>query len=465
MGDASQLNQRRRRRSALRAAGLGLLFAAGCDEYVGCAPVLTTEAGQLELHDQVVTVGACRRLRAPAPLVEGARWCPAVQCHPDVPGCENDDDEKLPDEVVAACFETTLSGPVEAEDPCLRMTGPGQAVWTFTARDCPARDVGYAPEDDRYAWSIVAWEEVDAHFESPGDAFARDGLVDGNGDPLPTEDALAPGDVAQVLADVEVPLAVVLRHPEHDAAVGWNPEDWDAAVTDSSGGDVAVRWEPSGVAWVRADAAAQGTVVVSRSDDPSRTWTVGTVRGVAEANLVELEVVVGHAPPQGEDGEGPPGPPAGARAVLRTGDGTPVYGAPVRWTVTDGALPLWRDETMPWTGDYVALAERDGAACHDAPDQTLELEAAVEARFGPLSDRATMTWIVEPPDAGLLQGLAELFGRGPEPPPQSERCAGPGFDELGGCGGCRQGSGGAPALLLLPLWWLFRRRPWQPAQA
>ncbi|MBL4686838.1 MAG: hypothetical protein JKY37_19730 [Nannocystaceae bacterium] len=408
-----------------------LVGVGACDEYVGCAPVLTTQDGQLEFHDQAITVGACLRLRHPAPLLEGARWCPAVRCGTDVEGCEDDDDEKIPDAAVAACFDSELSGPVLEESPCLRMSGPGEASWVFTAVPCAASDRGYAPASDHIEWSVLSVDEVSAHLQSPGDAFALRSLLDVNGDPLSDGDALAPGDIAHAVAGSPVPFAVVLRHPDHDAAVGWNPTNWEIEVEATTGPAPKVEFEDLGLLTVTIDAGAEARISIVPGPDAmvQRTIEVGVVAGVAAEDLVSLEVLAAYAPAP-EDSDLVHGPVAGARAIVRDDRGVAVYGAEVTWSVLDGALPVWRDASIAWTADYVALAERDGASCHEPPERSQRYDATIEAQLGDLSGLASVSWTELPPESGLFGGLGELFS---DPPGDSENCLGPGFPAAGGC--------------------------------
>ena len=76
----------------------------------------------------------------------------------------------------------------------------GEATWSFAAMPCAAQQDGYEPADDRIGWSVVGVDGITAHLESPGDSFALGSLVDEEGEPLPDDDALAPGDVAYAVA-------------------------------------------------------------------------------------------------------------------------------------------------------------------------------------------------------------------------------------------------------------------------
>lgn len=447
---------RRPRRPAI--IFFALIGVGACDEYVGCAPVLTTQDGQLEFHDQAITVGACQRLRQPAPLLEGARWCPAVRCGTGVEGCEDDDDEKLPDAAVAACFDTELSGPVLEESPCLRMSAPGEASWVFTAVPCATSERGYVPADDRIEWTVLSVDEVSGHLQSPGDAFALRSLVDANGDSLSDDDALVPGDIAHAVAGSPVPFAVVLGHPDHDAAVGWNPTNWDIEVEATMGPAPEVVFEDLGLLTVTIDAGAEARISIVPGPDAMvhRTIEVGVVAGVAVEDLVSLEVSAAYTPAP-EESDLVHGPVAGARAIVRDARGVAVYGAEVTWSVLEGALPVWRDASVAWTADYVALAEPDGASCHEPPERTQRYDATIEAQLGDLSGLASVSWNELPPQSGLFGGLGDLFS---DPPSGSDNCLGPGFPAASGCGCTTTGRSpaGLGMFVLLALGLVRRRR-------
>jgi hypothetical protein len=165
------------------------------------------------------------------------------------------------------------------------------------------------------------------------------------------------------------------------------------------------------------------------------------VRAVAADELASMSIVVGYA----REDEGRHGPPIGARAVLRTDDGTAVLGAEVQWEVTEGALPLWRDAELAWDPDYVALMDREGQACHAPPDRPTEYVATLVARHGELEASETMRWVARPPDESATEEIEEWFtGENHE---DSELCEGPGFPGEGcGCDASRPGRGAALVL-------------------
>jgi hypothetical protein len=441
----------RTRVSPWRIAAALALLAAACDDHIGCVPVLRTEAGELELHETGAVAGACRRLREPGPLLVGTRLCPRLECGEDVAGCADADGEKIDSARVAACFSGAVSGPAALDGDCLVADGPGEITWTFTAQPCAARLDGYAPADDRLVLPAVDLVGVTAHLESPGDAFAVRSLVAADDGPLPEEPRLLPGEVAHVVADTEVPLAVVLRHPDHGQPVAWNPDAYTLEVETIAGADASVRFDALGVATIALPSASTARLALRRGD---AVVPVGDVTGVAASDLVSLEIVAGFLPPR-EEGEGH-GPPAGARAVLRTAEGTPVYGAEVEWAVEDGALPLWRDADRGWPADYVALADEEGRTCADPPKRTGTRRATVSAAFGDLSADVELSWSEPGEENPVLSQIAEFFGRDGDE--RSPHCEGPGFGS--GCG-CRTDDARGPGLsitLLLLAWAGFSRR-------
>ncbi|HET6585201.1 MAG TPA: hypothetical protein VFG69_17205, partial [Nannocystaceae bacterium] len=335
---------------------LGALVLVACHEHVGCTPVLTGEESQLQFHDVVLVADACDRVHGVRALVTGSRFCPTIGCHPDVPGCGEDDDALTSDEV-RACYDDTIAGPVEAtDDGCIVAMAPGELDWSFTPVDCPAAANGYVPAADRLRLPIVAVDEVTAWLEAPGDAFAMRELVTATGDPFPDDAQLGPGREALVLADVRVPFAVVLGHPDQPDPVAWNPDAW-TIVADG----VDVEWKAHGVVELALSAGAAVELAIHRADDDV-TIPVGRVRGIAADAIATLDLVVGFA--RDDESRAGHSAPIGARAIARTSDGAPVWGVPIEWQVTRGALPVWRDADLPWSADYVALMDRDGRACH-----------------------------------------------------------------------------------------------------
>ena len=257
-----------------------------------------------------------------------------------------------------------------------------------------------------------------------------------------------------------MPFAVVLQHPDHEAAVGWNAPFWDVTAEAVTGPEPEVRWEDLGLVTVTLAAGAEARLSLVPGPDAGvdRTIPIGTVIGVAPDDLSSLEVVAAFAPSPDESGL-KHGPVAGARAIVRTAGGEPVYGADVQWEVLEGELPLWRDEAAPWTADYTALAELDGAACHDAVERPRTFEAVVEASLGDLSDEVRVQWTEAPPDEGLFGSLGDLFDKD-DPPPKSTHCQGPGFpDEGRGCGCTAQNAKSTPTIAgMLLLLVALRRR-------
>lgn len=415
------------------------LVLVACHEHVGCTPVLTGGASQLQFHDVVLVADACDRMHAARALVTGSRFCPTLGCHPDVPGCGEDDDA-LTTEQVRACYDDTLAGPVETTaDGCIVAMAAGELDWSFTPIDCAAMANGYMPAADRLRLPIVAVEEVTAWLEAPGDAFAVRELVTDTGDPFPDDAQLpsrpsgpdGPGREALVLAGERVPFAVVLGHPDHADPVAWNPDAWTIEA-DGAG----VEWKAHGVVEVTLSAGASVELAIHRAADDV-TIPVGTVRAVAADAIASLDVVVGFA----RDDDAPDGHrmPIGARAVARTVDGAPVWGIPVEWEVTEGALPVWRDAALPWSSDYVALMDREGRACHAPPEHATTYDATIVARWGNSSSRPSgpdfqietpMRWREEGIDESAAEEIKKWFTG--EDHEDADACEGPGFPS-GGC--------------------------------
>ncbi len=440
----------RARRAGARRLGLVLLLLAACDDYLVCIPTLKSERGQLALQDYDVVRGPCGRLREPAPLLVGTRWCPVLTCDADQPGCVIDESSgrRLDPDDVAACFEHAITG-ATPDGACLVVEAPGELRWTFTPTDCPAQALGYAPLEDSLTLPVVDASEVFAHLDVPGDAFARRALVAADGEPFPEALQLEPGAVIHVLADHELALAGVVTHPEL-GDVGWNPP---AFVAHATVDDVerAVELDALGLVRVTLGASEQMELWLERGDE---TLALGEIEGVAADELTALEVIAGFT------SDDDPRIPAGARAVAWAGERI-VYGVPVDWSVTEGVLPLWRDPERAWSPDYIALVDEDGLRCHSPPEERrTEYRARVRATFAELEAEVVLEWAENPEEAGSIEQeiLEGLRGKGTE---RSPLCEGPGFAREGcGCRSANEEGLGATLLLgVLGLGARRRRRP------
>lgn len=422
----------------------------GCHEHVGCTPVLGGEAGQLEFFDARLIADACDQIHSVRALVTGSRFCPTIGCSSDVPGCGEDEDALTSAEVVA-CYEDEVAGPVERDfEGCLVATAPGELDWTFTPIDCPAAARGYQPGADRLRLPIVAAEEASASLVAPGDAFAVRELVDEHGGEFPEDAQVPAGGEALVLADVAVPFAVVLAHPDHADPLAWNPDQWRIVA---EGADVDPEWDAAGVVELALPAGAAVDLTLVRDE---LELPVGTIRAVAEADIASLEVVVGFVPDDEQlDGHGPP---IGARAIARTSDGAPVWGVPIEWEVTEGALPVWRDETLPWSTDYIALMDRDAQACHAPPEHATTYEATIVATWGEFEVETPMRWREDAVDESAGEAIKEFFTG--EDHRNADACEGPGFPGEGcSCSSTRPGAGAAAyGLAFVVILGLRRRR-------
>jgi MYXO-CTERM domain-containing protein len=435
---------------------MALLVVAGCDRHLGCEPVLRTEAGQLEIAAPDVIVGACDSIRDVGPVLVGTRICPHLQCGEDVEGCVVEDDVRIESELVTACFVPAVEGPATLDGDCVVIEDVGNVTWRFDAQPCAANDRGYAPASDRVSVPAVAIEGVNARLESPGDAFARRALDPGPEGAFPEDAAIVPGATVQVLADNDVPLAVVLDHPDHDESVAWNPSAWSAELVTPDGASIGARWSGAGLLVVNIPAGVEADVAIVLDDV---RLPLGRVRGVPEADLASLEVAAGYAPGGGDDREH--GPPIGARAIWRTADRAPVYGVPVEWEITEGAFPVWRGEEEAWGPDYIALMDEEAQACHDPPEKKARtFHGTLVATRGDFEAEVELVWTEDPEDENLGAEIGELFvGDGRR---DSELCRGPGFPPVGCSCATTTSPGGwaavAPWMLLVALTRRRRRR-------
>lgn len=440
-----------------RALSVAALLLVACDEHVGCTPELQGENGQLVFHDETLVVGAADRMHSVRAIVEGSSFCPTLGCVGDVPGCtiDEDDDVRLPEDDVRQCFTSTIDGPITIEGTCVRADAPGMLDWQLAPRTCPANGQGYAPTAERLRLPIVDGAALQPWLQSTGDGWAMRELVDETGGKFDGRPQLALGNTAYVLADHTVHFAVVLTHPSATDPVAWDPREWSVTTLADDGSTPAAELDAWGVVALALPADAKVELTLHRD---ALALPLGRVEAVAESAIDSLEIVVGFI----GDEDAPDGhrTPVGARAIARTADDRIVYGVPVEWSITKGALPLWRDDELQWDPDFTALADRDSRGCHPPPDEATTYRVDLLATWGELEDRDEIEWTEPKTDESTLEKIAEWF-KGGEDWDAADTCAGPGFPS-DGCGRCDTNGGGAAPLAILVVLALRRRRLSRP---
>ncbi len=199
--------------------------------------------------------------------------------------------------------------------------------------------------------------------------------------------------VVRLVAGQTVRLQPGLTWTATGEPVAWNPEGASVSVEALSGAAATATWVADGGAanWtggieVSVEAGAESRITLITGDSSERP--LGTVIGVAEMDIVSMELVVlQYLEEFGEAGLFP----TGARAILRTANGDPVLGAPVSWSVTEGVLALTDFAYRPGL-DYL-MASDD---CELPSEHLGDHSATLQASLGSLSASVTYEWTYAP---------------------------------------------------------------------
>lgn len=411
---------------------------------LACVPTWTTQGGWLSVQAPgLVDVGGAGAANR---VMTGTTVTPSLSCASGCPEGTFDLDACWTQAVRGAISGDPATGPVTFE-------GEGSVTWTFTPQGCDATSLGYAPERDRLELVVV-----------PA-SWARGRLAGAVEEAL--EDAVATGAARAEIPDGWVP---ALDEP-------WLLLEGQAAslfprLLGSDGGDVAWQAEGAtvlaapadGVSALQADGAVTitmdpGTEATLSLELPAGSFYLGQIRAVAASEAASMTIV----PAYGTNAEGGEAP-LGARAVVLDAAGTPLFGAPVAWTV-DGDLEV---DAFVAGGDYVELVD-----CRPPSEGYGARTATLQASWNGLSASAALSWT-----ARLEPGSDEAWTADPACPTEDTGVDDTGVDDTGdgaddsgaaddtGVGGGKGGEGcgcGAPAApgaagLLLAMGALARRR-------
>ena len=395
----------------------------------GCYSGFDTAGGQLHLDptDTVVVEPYVGLIPNDTSLMEGTEVCAAITC--------SDQDATCPKEIdVASCFDQSAEGGSISGDGCALAETAGTFVWHFDpvadVAACGADPGTYAPAPDSVSFEVVAATEVTPVLLQWAERGAEASLVAAAGS-FPDDWRVPDGQPFQVVDGGLLRLPVAFQRDSDARIVAWDTAAVDLEVVTTAGDEPAVTFPQPG--WVALTPVAGGTSEV-RVRDGTEEWVAGTIVGV-EPEVASIEVVVALT----EDGDGITSPLA-ARAVLRDGSGTLVYGAPLTWTLADGDLLVETSDTDLPGPDYVLLEDACVAPPTDAPETRT---ATLEASFGGLTGSATFDWVAPVSTAPFAPDPACAI----EPPGSAEQ-------------GCTCGGGGAPGWGLgMLLAALARRRP------
>lgn len=328
-----------------------------------CTPTWNTNDGWLSIQAPgMVDLGIAGTANR---VLTGTTVSPVLVCASECP-------EGLVD--VDACFDQAVSGEVTGDPEAGEITfeGEGGVTWTFTPTRCDASDLGYEPGRDRLDLVVAPASWPGGTFASPIEGAMASAVSAGTARAtLPTGWVPATGEPWLLLENETATLFPRLVGPD-SLPVAWQSS---TAILESVPFDgVSLTMDEGRVATtLQAGAAASIALVLTAG-----TFDLGQVQAIAATEATSLEIVPVYVDNEkgGED-------PAGARAVLWSSAGKPIYGAPTEWTV-DGGLVAGAQLS---SGDYVTLTD-----CLAPSEASGPRTATLTATWGSLSATTTLSW-------------------------------------------------------------------------
>jgi hypothetical protein len=340
----------------------------------GCPGSFSSELEQLTFEAPSLGIDPLTTFAVTQPVAAGTELCFTPQ------------DQELLD-----CFEQTITGDAALDaNGCLVLGADGSVQWEFDPIPC---DHASSPTltSDSVTLQIAPSAEITGDFkpwlESAGVALT----VPAGGGSLPSDWIAPAGASVLLVADRSVRLQPSLHWSGSEVA--WNPDGASVSVEAITGPAASASWVTEGVAesWaggveVMIEAGAESRISLTSASGAS--WPLGTVVGVAESELVSLELVGLHfAESLGDVALSP----MGARAILRTLEGEPVIGAPVAWVLTEGQMALSDFAYRP-SQDYLQLSDNCELPSLHVGDHT----ATLEATLNDLSGSVAFDWSYNP---------------------------------------------------------------------
>lgn len=326
---------------------------------LSCTEQLLTQSGRVAVELADLQVAPLTGMEASRPVLQGTRLCPTLRCA----ACGSTPID------VTSCFDSVVEGGSVDADGCVVADAVGPLAWHLQPRACDV--AGYAPQAEELALQVVGPDAVHPVLSQWAEEWAEATL---HGDFPPDWRDLSSGALRLAVGGT---YAVDVELMSDAGPVAWNPSAASFTLTPGEGrAPVLVSGRDPGKASLTAPDVGAARLDLSIGES---TWPLADVEAVAADEIDALTIVVGLS-----DGDGGT-VPAGARALARTKDGHLVYGAPVRWSVTRGALIV--TPTLGLPGQDYALLE-DG--CRGSLGR-----ATLRATWDGLDASADLSWTGE----------------------------------------------------------------------
>jgi len=349
----------------------------------GCpAEHIPSEQGQWMIDSSHLVTGAHQGFGGDGAVLTGTPFCSIPTFQGEVP------EGFGTSQVLADCVEQSIAGPAGWDDSCLLLEEAGEVTWYLDPTDCPLQESGLNLQADRIVFEVADPAQVQAEVQQWVEDYAVESL---QLDPAsPAGWTNPPGDPFRLMAQQRVLLYLRLTDPETGGSVAWKAEDGAISATARAGSFQRTdSGEDAGWVGLVLGEGAQVDLELAVND---RSWAAGTVEAVDRDAPASLEIVAGYFI---GDGDAEQRAPFGARAVVRDANGALIYGTPVTWKVTDGALSVAPGsgntaDQMPGA-DYAVLAD----VCVDPVENDGERTVVLEASYGELTDSLELTWTVQ----------------------------------------------------------------------
>ncbi len=322
------------------------------------------------------------------PILEGTPIC--AECTGVVIAIDGETDLELScgdggEYDALACFDQSVEGGALDEAGCVIADAPGQVTWSFSPTSCPVVDAGAQLVPDQVSFTFAARDDVEGSveqwLEEGATAWFEAGVLaqpDGSG----FDESLRnpAGEPFRVVAGEPFRFWVQLVDPDTAQPVAWQVSDGHVELATLQGDEATVLDVADGSVEL---SLTEGSETEIRLVVGLRTWSAGRVVGVDPEDIDSLDLVAA-VNAEGQEGAGTP---FAARAVLRDGEGRPVYGAPVTWKVTGGQLAFDDGILDLPGGDYVELAD----SCI-APSDTSTRKMTLKASYRGMTDKEAFSW-------------------------------------------------------------------------
>lgn len=343
-------------------------------------PELLTDSGRIAVRMPGVEWPMTRRPYVGVPVAAGSSLCPELVGHLDGPPSR----DTFHEADLSDCYEISADGPVTWDGACAQLEGAGWVRFTMTPRVCEQRERADIPNQvETLSLEIVEPSSLRGRIRPAVDAFWEVYLQ-------PAPEATFPDDASP--------------SPDDPVLIAESGMSWFLAEVDDTAGR-STAWSNGVLTGIPDHVLASGTdrdfmvragpgvTFVPVLELPGRDVPLGELRSVPVDAAEHLEIVSAHGYEVGvrvDDDTTDWVEWVQLRAWVRDGQGRPIYGMPVEWSVIEGHVALetrGSRDTDDWLlTDYAQVAD----ICFEPRVEEPPGRAVVEARLGSLRHTITV---------------------------------------------------------------------------